>query len=97
MAGKVDLMSLRTPQGPVPPFVPRLATPTDTCYFDDFDNPVDMSIYNEVKARQDQLNAVEADDSMDTDTSMLELKSAFLGFTFKHRESQHFETFPTLI
>ncbi|TPX77132.1 hypothetical protein CcCBS67573_g01604 [Chytriomyces confervae] len=39
----------------VPPFVPNLASATDTSYFDDFSNPNDMAMYKEVKERQAKL------------------------------------------
>ncbi|KAI8621764.1 kinase-like domain-containing protein [Chytriomyces sp. MP71] len=45
---------LRSPSM-VPPFVPSLASATDTSYFDDFSNPNDMAMYKEVKERQAKL------------------------------------------
>ena len=94
---EVDFKTFRTNQGPRPPLVPKLASLTDTSYLDDFDNPDDMSLYKEVNERQNQLDAVVADDSLDTDTSMLELKSAFLGFTFKHEKAKNVNILPSLI
>ncbi|KAJ3038787.1 hypothetical protein HDU99_010285, partial [Rhizoclosmatium hyalinum] len=45
---------LRSPSV-VPPFVPHLSSAIDTSYFDDFSNPNDMKMYQEVKERQAKL------------------------------------------
>ncbi|KAJ3107619.1 hypothetical protein HDU97_003613 [Phlyctochytrium planicorne] len=74
--------NLRTPEGFRPPFVPNLKSITDTSYFDDFSNVGDMTIYKEVRDRQEAIakKAEEADSESKTEG----LRTAFIGFTFKH-------------
>ena len=69
---------LRTPYGVTAPLVPQLRSPTDTSYFDDFENPDDMALYQEVHKRQDDLNS-----SVNPSESIKGLRAAFVGFTFK--------------
>jgi hypothetical protein len=95
--------------GPEPPFVPMLKGEKDTSYFDDFEDPKDMAMYQEVRDRQAMLEAKtrEAETGgggggnggwvgkggkgghgavgtpvKDEDG----LRSAFVGFTFKHHQ-----------
>ncbi|KAI9202119.1 kinase-like domain-containing protein [Polychytrium aggregatum] len=78
-----------------PPFVPRLASELDTSYFDDFSNPSDMAMYKEVKERQ---RALESKMSApggkgaaggQEDSDVRELRSAFIGFTFRHSDMKN--------
>nr|KAJ3420458.1 hypothetical protein HK105_005650 [Polyrhizophydium stewartii] len=84
--------ALRTPFGPRPPLVPQLASATDTSYFDDFNDPGDMERYKDVRQRQADLNRAAAEDTGD----LRGLRTAFVGFTFKHSQ-QDPETFETLM
>lgn len=60
------------------PLVPRLASSTDCSYFDDFANPQDMALYNEIrKKEEDYKNSKSGPTQVE--------QSAFVGFTFKHK------------
>ncbi len=72
--------------GPSPPLVPALKSDTDTSYFDDFDDPEDMEMYKDVKDRQEALEKeVERKKKSETNPGTPLMRSAFIGFTFKHR------------
>eukprot|EP00842_Homolaphlyctis_polyrhiza_P006605 jgi/Hompol1/6946/HPOL_000978-RA len=90
----IDFAKLRTPEGPKAPLVPHLESPADTSYFDDFSDPKDMERYKEVHQRHAELNKVgetggtnahgNAASASGSSDSMRDLRSAFVGFTFKH-------------
>lgn len=61
------------------PFVPELDSEVDAGYFDDFSNEEDMAKYKEVHDKQMALESM-ADRAGDMG------RSAFIGFTFKHRK-----------
>ncbi|KAJ3090284.1 hypothetical protein HK102_004233 [Quaeritorhiza haematococci] len=95
---------LRMPKGPEPPFVPQLQSELDTSYFDDFSDPSDMAMYKEVHERQTELEKEVAKreelergpgraggsrgGSDEKGGKQQELRTAFLGFTFKHKSSR---------
>ncbi|RKO98152.1 hypothetical protein CXG81DRAFT_11111 [Caulochytrium protostelioides] len=69
-------------RGVTPPFVPRVADPRDTRYFDNFEDPKDMAMYKEVHARQAAHKEKEGASASDGTPGAP--RSAFIGFTFKH-------------
>lgn len=90
-----DFMLLRNSVergGAAPPLVPTLKSETDTSYFDDFDDPADMEMYKDVKNRQEALereveirNLKEAKVVDGSSSNSSGLRTAFIGFTYKHR------------
>ncbi|KAH6570245.1 hypothetical protein BASA60_007849 [Batrachochytrium salamandrivorans] len=80
----ITFSSLRTADGPTPPLVPKLASNIDTSYFDDFNDPNDMERYKEVHQRQADLD--KSNSEHDDGDSTRNLRSAFVGFTFKHNQ-----------
>ncbi|KAI9095122.1 serine/threonine protein kinase, AGC family [Phlyctochytrium arcticum] len=79
-----DLGALRSEGSKiVPPFVPHLATATDTTYFDDFEDPKDMAMYKEV---QERMREMERKGGV-VDGEGAGLRKEFVGFTFKHKEA----------
>ncbi|KAJ3043138.1 hypothetical protein HDV00_005754 [Rhizophlyctis rosea] len=86
---------LRTPSL-TPPFVPSLASETDTTYFDDFSDPNDMAMYKEVRERMAEMEkktgkGKEKEKGNGAVAGGGELRAAFVGFTFKHKETKEWE------
>lgn len=78
---EVDWEFLRDPEkGARAPFVPELEGETDAGYFDDFGNEGDMAKYKEVHEKQKKLEEM-------TDRGEKMGKSLWVGFTFKHRNT----------
>jgi cell cycle protein kinase DBF2 len=85
--------------------VPKLSNPQDTSYFDDFSNPNDMAMYQEVRDRQAQMEeTLKSGDGGGSHGSKARgignghgnggtdgLRAAFVGFTFKHRDARKFD------
>jgi cell cycle protein kinase DBF2 len=69
---EIDMDNLRNM---TPPLVPNLLSDIDTSYFDDFSDPNQMKGYSQIKLR------FRADSKLSAAPS----RSAFVGFTFKHR------------
>ncbi|KAI8926109.1 kinase-like domain-containing protein [Entophlyctis helioformis] len=96
----INLELLRTPQGPKAPLVPQLASPTDTSYFDNFDDPEDMARYKEVHQRQDDLRRTVMNDDAEAGRSSDEargLRTAFVGFTFRRSDASMADQIETLV
>ncbi|KAJ3335112.1 hypothetical protein HDU93_006452 [Gonapodya sp. JEL0774] len=74
-----------TPQGPAPPYVPELVSETDTSHFDDFEDPGDMAMYQEVSKRREEME-VEAEQAGGDER--WRRRGAFLGFTYSRRQGK---------
>ncbi|EGF83507.1 hypothetical protein BATDEDRAFT_8805, partial [Batrachochytrium dendrobatidis JAM81] len=90
----IKFTALRAPEGPKPPLIPKLTSSIDTSYFDDFNDPTDMERYKEVHQRQTDLEK-SGSELAGVDTCR-NLRSAFVGFTFKHNQAIP-DHLPTLV
>ncbi|KAI8808160.1 kinase-like domain-containing protein [Cladochytrium replicatum] len=95
--------SLRTEDGPSPPFIPSLSDEADTRYFDDFESEKAMAMYKEVIDRknrlEDEVARKEAEetkgkgkgedggDDAAPSKGSRTMRAAFVGFTFKHKDN----------
>jgi hypothetical protein len=68
-----------------PPLVPKLRNDLDTGYFDDFSNPQCMLGYSEIT------NKALENEQLKQNGAMTGLNTAFVGFTFRHRQEQPHE------
>ena len=70
--------------GREPPFVPQLDGECDTTYFDDFSNPEDMAMYQDVQNKQKEMAELVSQPDPDKDgENRGPPRSAFVGFTFR--------------
>jgi cell cycle protein kinase DBF2 len=72
----IDFDKLRDASQNVP-FSPMLKSETDTSYFDDFSDPKNFNLYADIKKREYELKRDHKDVKV--------LQSAFVGFTFRHK------------
>ncbi|KAI8820183.1 kinase-like domain-containing protein, partial [Fimicolochytrium jonesii] len=83
---------LRTPTSPTPPFIPALKSSIDTTYFDDFSDPKDMAMYKEVQDRMKEMEKKKNEAATNPASGVQkELRNAFVGFTFKHKEANDWD------
>ncbi|KXS09967.1 kinase-like protein [Gonapodya prolifera JEL478] len=76
---------LGTAAGPAPPFTPELASEVDTRHFDNFDDPQDMAMYQEVSKRREEME--EEAEQIGGDERW-KRRGAFLGFTYTRRQGK---------
>lgn len=78
---------LRTVNTIQPPFIPALKNEADHSHFDDFSDPRGLEIYKEVYEKQQRLEQEESRTGGSTLEQQEQLKKAFVGFTFRHKNA----------
>ncbi|KAI9345810.1 G-protein alpha subunit-domain-containing protein [Zopfochytrium polystomum] len=68
----------------------RLEKVKDTTYFDDFSNEKDMAMYHEVQQRQAAMDLKVKEMGDGGRAEVEEVRRAFVGYTFRHREAKRF-------